>query len=89
LLEAATAHKDVLTQPPAIAVFEDYGDSALIFDLFFWSRALGERELRLIRSDIRFAINELFREHGIVIAFPQRDVHLYRHDDATSKEEPS
>lgn len=77
------------TQPPAIAVFEDYGDSALILDLFSWSRALGERELRLIRSDIRFAINELFREHGIVIGFPQRDVHLYRHDDETGKEEPS
>jgi small-conductance mechanosensitive channel len=31
----------------------------------------------MIRSDIRFRLDELFREHGIVIAFPQRDVHLH------------
>ena len=31
---------------------------------------------RIIESDIRFRIDELFREAGIVIAFPQRDVHL-------------
>ena len=31
---------------------------------------------RLIESDIRFRIDNLFREAGIVIAFPQRDVHL-------------
>jgi small-conductance mechanosensitive channel len=36
-----------------------------------------EKELRTIRSDIRFRIEELFIEHGIVIAFPQRDIHLY------------
>jgi small-conductance mechanosensitive channel len=38
---------------------------------------LAERELRMIRSDIRFRIDELCGEHNIVIAFPQRDVHLY------------
>ena len=27
-------------------------------------------------STVRFRIDELFRENGIVIAFPQRDVHL-------------
>jgi small-conductance mechanosensitive channel len=33
-----------------------------------------------IESAVRFRIDQLFREEGIVIAFPQRDVHL----DATS-----
>ena len=36
-----------------------------------------ERELRLVRSDMRFRIDELFNANSIVIAFPQRDVHLY------------
>ena len=36
----------------------------------------GERLLREIRSDIRFRITALFAENGIVIAFPQRDVHF-------------
>jgi len=31
---------------------------------------------RIIESDIRFRIDELFREAGIVIAFPQQDIHL-------------
>lgn len=89
LLQAAAEQKDVLRHPPPIAVFEDYGDSALIFDLFFWSRAMGERELRLIRSDIRFRINDCFNQNGIVIAFPQRDVHLYQHSVTDSREDPS
>lgn len=79
LLKAAVAQKDVMGEPPPIVVFEDYGDSALVFDVFFWCQSTGERELRIVRSDIRFRIQEYFQEHGIVIAFPQRDVHLYTH----------
>jgi small-conductance mechanosensitive channel len=30
----------------------------------------------MIESSVRFRIDDLFREAGIVIAFPQRDVHL-------------
>ena len=33
-------------------------------------------DIRMVASDIRFRLDELFREAGIVIAFPQRDVHL-------------
>jgi small-conductance mechanosensitive channel len=29
-----------------------------------------------LRSEVRFRIDELFRENGITIAFPQRDVHM-------------
>ena len=35
--------------------------------------------IRQVESDIRFRIDELFRENHIVIAFPQRDVHLDTH----------
>jgi small-conductance mechanosensitive channel len=77
LYQAMLEHADVLREPPAIVAFEDFGDSALIFDAYFWCEARAERELRMIRSDLRFRIDELCREHGIVIAFPQRDVHLF------------
>jgi small-conductance mechanosensitive channel len=33
-------------------------------------------ERRRIESDVRYRIDGLFRDAGIVIAFPQRDVHL-------------
>jgi small-conductance mechanosensitive channel len=77
LYQTVEEHADVLRDPRPIVVFEDFGDSALIFDAYFWCEARAERELRMIRSDIRFRIDELCREHGIVIAFPQRDVHLF------------
>jgi small-conductance mechanosensitive channel len=77
LHQAAAEHEFILHTPPVLVVFEDYGDNALVFDVFFWCLGMGEKELRTIRSDIRFRIEELFAEHSIVIAFPQRDIHLY------------
>ena len=74
--EAVEAHPDTLKNMPRIVVFEDFGDNSLIFDAFFWCKAGGERELRTIRSDIRFRLTDLFEQAGIVIAYPQRDVHL-------------
>ena len=66
----------MLDEPAVSVVFEDFGDNALIFDTYFWAEVGGERFLREIRSSIRFRIDELFREHGITIAFPHRDVHM-------------
>ncbi len=66
----------VLEEPAARVYFEDFGDNALIFDAIFWSMVGGERELRQIRSNIRFKISDLFAAENITIAFPQRDVHI-------------
>ena len=76
IMQATTEHVATLPEPPPIVVFEDFGDSALIFDVYFWINATAERNLRVVRSDIRFRIVELFENDDIVIAFPQRDVHL-------------
>jgi small-conductance mechanosensitive channel len=35
-----------------------------------------DKDLRVVRSNVRFRIDELFEEHDIVIAFPQRDIHV-------------
>jgi len=74
--QAIDEHTSCKTAPPPVVIFEDFGDNALIFDAYFWSEVFSEKELRLIRSELRFRIEELFNEAGIVIAFPQRDVHL-------------
>ncbi|MEE4186696.1 MAG: mechanosensitive ion channel domain-containing protein [Gammaproteobacteria bacterium] len=76
LMLAAAECEDILDDPQPLVLFEDFGDSSLVFDTVFWAEALGEKDLRVIRSDLRFRIDALFAEHGIVIAFPQRDVHL-------------
>ena len=74
--QALEEHESILKEPPIAIMFSDFGDSALLFEGMFWCKAGGERELRVIRSDIRYRLDELFREHNIVIAFPQRDLHI-------------
>jgi small-conductance mechanosensitive channel len=76
ILQAVQEHESIKKVPAPSVVFEDFGDNALIFDTFFWSDVGGEKFLRDIRSDIRFRITELFAENDIIVAFPQRDVHL-------------
>jgi small-conductance mechanosensitive channel len=77
LIEQAVGEQpDVLEEPAPLVLFEDFGDNALVFDAFFWANVSGERDLRMIRSAVRFRITELFETDDIVIAFPQRDVHL-------------
>ncbi len=77
LIEQAVCEQDsVLKEPEPLVIFEDFGDNALVFDAYFWVHAVGDRDLRVIRSNIRFRIDALFSENDIVIAYPQRDVHI-------------
>ena len=76
LLKAARENDKVLKIPEPFVIFNDFGDNALIFEIYFWIVIRRIIERRLIESSMRFRIDELFREAGIVIAFPQRDVHL-------------
>ncbi len=79
LLQVADEHKRVRKFPKPFVLFNDFGDNALIFDLYFWISMNRIMDRRIIESDIRFRIDELFREAEIVIAFPQRDVHIDIH----------
>ncbi|ANO53187.1 mechanosensitive ion channel family protein [Woeseia oceani] len=74
--QAVVAQSEVQPEPAPTVIFEDFGDSALVFDAYFWCLTGGERGLRRIRSEIRHSITELFDANGIVIAFPQVDLHL-------------
>lgn len=77
LLEQAAEENDqVLRDPEYSVIFDDFGDSSLVFDLNVWAIATAERGLRVLRSDLRYRIDQLFRENSVVIAFPQRDVHV-------------
>jgi len=74
--KAVTEQEDVLQDPAPRILFQDFGNSALEFEAYFWTRLRPGGDMRRLRSEIRFRIDELFRENGITIAFPQRDVHL-------------
>jgi len=76
LEQVAGRHGLVLKDPPPEVLFEDFGDNALTFGLYVWLH-LGPKVItRVVLSDLRFMIEKTFAEHGIVIAYPQRDVHL-------------
>ncbi len=76
IAQAVNEHPGVLREPKPIVVFEDFGDNALIFDVYFWCNVNSEMELRLVKSDLRFRIDAMFRKADIVIAYPQRDIHM-------------
>lgn len=76
IMEAVTRQTQVRTSPSPSVVFEDFGDNSLVFDTHFWCDVTGEKLLREVRSDIRFRLCELFDANNIIVAFPQRDVHL-------------
>jgi len=56
--------------------FNNFGDSALEFEIYFWTTHTFRVEN--IKSDIRIEIERLFRENKITIAFPQMDVHIIK-----------
>jgi len=76
LLEVVREHGKAVTPPDPVVLFNDFGDSALVFQALFWIEMNRPMEQRRVLSDLRFRLDERFREAGIVIAFPQRDLHL-------------
>lgn len=76
LLQAADQTEHILKDPKPFVIFEDFGDNALTFVVYFWVIVSGVIEKRRIASDLRYQIDALFGAHNIVIAFPQRDIHL-------------
>jgi small-conductance mechanosensitive channel len=76
LNRAVTEHGRVLKTPAPTILFTEFGDNSLNFEVHFWVTLRTMMDGRVIKSDIRHRIDSLFHDAGIVIAFPQRDVHL-------------
>ena len=74
MIEAAAENENILDDPKPVATFEGFGDNALTLLLRAY---LGSLDFRLPTiSALHQAINRKFNEAGIVVAFPQRDLHL-------------
>lgn len=74
LYDATIIHPDVSNDKEPTVRFTDFGDSALLFEVLFWSNNMFEIEN--VRSEIRFTIDQMFRQHNVQIPFPQRDIHI-------------
>jgi len=74
LIELAGSHDQVLKNPVPTVLFQDFGDSALSFRLYF---SINNSFIaNQVKSDIRFKIFQAFKDHNIQIPFPQRTVWL-------------
>lgn len=74
LEKCASNHNAVLKEKPIVALFQDFGDSSLAFELFFFVK--DSFSVPKTKSEIRFAIDQEFRTNNISIPFPQRDIHI-------------
>lgn len=74
LLQAVAEHTGVLKTPAPVVQFIDFGSSSLDFDLHFFSTEY--MRIEFVKSDIRYKITKLFRQHNVEIPFPQRDLWL-------------
>ena len=83
LMEIATSNPRVLTHPRPETLFLGFGESSLNVELRFWAAQSVWFELK---SQISMAILESFRNAGIEIPYPQRDLRV-RSIDSPSKEE--
>lgn len=70
LLQVAQESKLVLPHPPPRVTFAKFGDNSLEFVLFVWHHNVEDRGNFM--TDSRYRIIELFRQHGLEMAFPQR-----------------
>ena len=74
LYQCALKHPHVEKRRNIAVILEDFGDYSLKFKVFFWARKTWE--ILNIKSDIRFAIDQAFRQNNIKIPYPQRDLHI-------------
>ncbi|WP_369871863.1 mechanosensitive ion channel family protein [Aquimarina sp. Aq78] len=76
LIKAASSNSNVLKDPPPLVLFTDFADSSLNFKVIFTID--DSFQSGVPKSEIRFEIDRLFREHKINIPFPQREVTIIK-----------
>jgi small-conductance mechanosensitive channel len=83
LLKVAKANEFVLERPEPDVLFDEFADSSLNFILRVWTREFINRP-RVLKSQLYFEIFKVFKENGVEIPFPQRDLHI-KNDGEPSK----
>ena len=88
LLEVAKENSSIEHDDPTrkpLVRFQNFGDSTLNFALVAWIKNV--IKMRQINSDLHHEVFAKLRAKNIVIAFPQRDVHLFHEGDSQPSSE--
>lgn len=75
LLEVAKANPHVLKKPVSEVFFHEYGDNSINFMLGVWTSTHTDKP-PVLKSELYFEIFRRFKEEGVEIPFPQRDIHI-------------
>lgn len=75
LVSAARTESRVMADPPPLGLVTAFADSGINLELGFWIND-PEQGTGLLKSNIHRAIWRAFKQHGIEIPFPQREVRL-------------
>ena len=73
--EAARAVERVLPEPEPKCLFIEWGESALKLQLRFW---IGDAQngVQNVKSEVLLQIWDRFKQHGVRVPYPQRDLHI-------------
>ena len=73
--DAATATARVLPEPAPKCLFIEFGESSLKLQLRFW---IGDAQngVQNVKSDVLLEIWQRFKQHGVRVPYPQRDLHV-------------
>ncbi len=74
LYKAAENHSTVSKKPAPIVRISDFADSAIVFELLYWSLDIFYMDNH--KAEIRWEILQEFRKQNVTIPFPQRTVHM-------------
>lgn len=75
LMEVAAKNEHVLKKPEPFVFFDEFADSSINFTLAVWTATHTDKPRRL-KSEILFAVFQVFKDEGVEIPFPQRDLHI-------------
>lgn len=74
-IEASSGFERILTEPEPRCLVKGFGDNTVDLELRVWIQD-AEKGVSNIKSEIYLKIWDLYHEHGIEFAYPQRDIHV-------------
>jgi small conductance mechanosensitive channel len=81
LLRVVKAHPKVMQEPEPVVRVGALADSSVNFIVRPWAKT---SDYWAVYWDLLKSVKQAFDAEGINIPFPQRDVHLYRHDEESA-----
>lgn len=79
MLKSIENNREVVKIPAPSVMLRDLNENYMVFSLYFFSRNLFRIER--LKSDIRFDVEQVFREEGIRFAYPKSEVYLKKNND--------